>query len=333
MWETIVQLKDPVIFLVVGMFLLVKGADWFVDGASNIAKLLKIPSLIIGLTLVSMGTSAPEASVSIQAAISASNDISIGNVVGSNIFNVLVVVGLSAFFAPMVIDKQVKVIDLPMVIGISVLLVLFSFVITPFVLDTIESIIMLTLFIIYIVLLVVRSCKKKGGCECQLDSELLKEEEKKEKPKVFKSIFLAVIGLLAIIVGGDWVVDGASSIALKLGMDEILVGLTIVAVGTSLPELVTSIVAAKKHENDIAIGNIIGSNIFNILFILGLSSTICNLTVSMPTLVDMLVMTFAVLMLFIFSLFKEKVGFKQGLVIFLSYIIYLAFIIVRNYAL
>jgi cation:H+ antiporter len=162
------------------MFLLVKGADWFVDGASNIAKLLKIPSLIIGLTLVSMGTSAPEASVSIQAAISGSNDISIGNVVGSNIFNVLVVVGLSAFFAPMVIDKQVKVIDLPMVIGISVLLVLFSFVITPFVLDTIESIIMLTLFVVYIVLLVVRSCKKKGGCECQLDGELLKEEKNEE---------------------------------------------------------------------------------------------------------------------------------------------------------
>ena len=301
MWETIVQLKDPVIFLVVGMFLLVKGADWFVDGASNIAKLLKIPSLIIGLTLVSMGTSAPEASVSIQAAISGSNDISVGNVVGSNIFNVLFIVGLSAFFAPMVIDKQVKMIDLPVVIGISVLLILFSFVITPFILDTVESIIMMALFVTYIVLLVIRSCKKQGGCDCKIGGELLQEEKKEEKPKVFKSIFLAIVGLLSIIVGGDWVVDGASSIALMLGMDEILIGLTIVAVGTSLPELVTSIVAAKKKENDIAIGNLMGSNIFNILFILGLSSTICNLNVSMPTLVDMLVMAYAVIILFIFS--------------------------------
>ncbi len=325
MWETILALKDPVIFLVVGMFLLVKGADWFVEGSSNIAKLLKVPPLIIGLTLVSMGTSAPEASVSIQAAISGSNDISVGNVVGSNVLNVLFIVGMSAFFAPMMVEKEVKKFDLPIIIGASILLIIFSFVISPFVIDTVESIIMLVLFAVYLVTLIFRAKKNKPS------NELLIEEEQ-EKPKVFKSIALAIVGLLAIIVGGDWVVDGASDIALMLGMDEILIGLTIVAVGTSLPELVTSIIAARKKENDIAIGNIIGSNIFNILFILGLSSTISNLSVSLPTLADMLVMAGAVIILFIFSLFKDKIGFKQGIVIFSIYILYLAFIIVRNYA-
>ena len=324
MWEIILALKEPIIFLVVGMYLLIKGADWFVDGASNIAKLLKIPSLIIGLTLVSMGTSAPEASVSINASLSGLNDISMGNVVGSNIFNVLVVGGCSAIFAPMVIDKEIKYYDLPIMIFISALLVVFSFVTTPLVLNFIESLILVIVFVLYLVFLVVRA--KKSGEEEKV------EEINEEKPKALKSLAFLVVGLLAIIVGGGWVVDGASDVARILGMDEILIGLTIVALGTSLPELVTSIVAARKKENEIAIGNIIGSNIFNILFVLGLASTISSITVNADMLIDTLFMLGTGVALMIISFIRKDIGKKIGIISILLYFAYLAYIIARNYA-
>ncbi len=325
MWEKLLQLKDPIIFLVVGMYLLVKGADWFVDGASNIAKLLKIPALIIGLTLVSMGTSAPEASVSINASINGANGISMGNVVGSNVFNVLVVGGFSAVFAPMVINKEIKYYDIPIMIFIFSLLLVFSFVITPLTLNTIESVMLLAVFACYLVFLVVRA--KKSG-----DSAEQEIEKDDEKPNALKSLAFLVVGLLAIIVGGGWVVDGASDVARVLGMDEILIGLTIVAVGTSLPELVTSIVAAKKKENEIAIGNIIGSNMFNILFVLGLASTISNLTVGAEVLVDMIVMIATGVILMVISFVRKDVNKKLGIVFILLYVLYLAYIIARNYA-
>ncbi len=324
MWDKILQLKDPIIFLVVGMYLLIKGADWFVDGASNIAKLLKIPALIIGLTLVSMGTSAPEASVSINASLAGANDISMGNVVGSNIFNVLVVGGCSAIFAPMVIDKEIKLYDIPIMIFISALLVVFSFVTTPLVLNFIESLILVIVFVLYLVFLVVRAKKT--------DTKQEKEEIKEEKPSALKSLALLVVGLLAIIVGGDWVVVGASDVAKLLGMDEVLIGLTIVAMGTSLPELVTSIVAAKKGENEIAIGNIIGSNVFNILFVLGLASTISSITVNADMLIDTLFMLGTGVALMIISFIRKDIGKKIGIVSILLYFAYLAYIIARNYA-
>ena len=324
MWDKILQLKDPIVFLVVGMYLLIKGADWFVDGASNIAKLLKIPALIIGLTLVSMGTSAPEASVSINASLSGLNDISMGNVVGSNIFNVLVVGGCSAIFAPMVIDREIKLYDIPIMIFISALLVVFSFVTTPLVLNFIESLILVIVFVLYLVFLVVRAKKT--------DTKQEKEEIKEEKPKALKSLALLVVGVLAIIVGGGWVVDGASDVARILGMDEILIGLTIVALGTSLPELVTSIVAAKKGENEIAIGNIIGSNVFNILFVLGLASTISSITVNADMLIDTLFMLGTGVALMIISFIRKDIGKKIGIISILIYIAYLAYIIMRNYA-
>lgn len=307
------------VLLVVGMFLLIKGADFFVDGSSKIARFFKIPSLIIGLTLVSMGTSAPEASVSINAAINDLNDLSIGNVVGSNIFNTLLILGVSTIFTVLCVSKDMKKYDIPIMIFVYLVLILFSFVITPFRVDLIESLIMLVLFVSYIIFLIFRAKKDK------------KVEEKSEiKINIFTSVIFAVLGLAAIIFGGDLVVDSASKIATKLGMSESLVGLTIVAVGTSLPELVTSVVASIKKENDIAIGNVVGSNIFNVIFILGLSSTISSLTLNSALLFDMIVMIVSGVLLLIFALFSDKINKKQGLLFILLYVAYLAYIIVRN---
>ena len=309
------------ILLVVGMALLIKGADFFVDGSSNIAKALKIPSLIIGLTLVSMGTSAPEASVSINSALSNLNDLSIGNVVGSNIFNTLFILGASALFAPLVISKEMKIYDIPIMVFLYVALILFSFVITPYKIGLLESILLLVLFVGYIIFLIYRA-KKNPPVE--------EEDDQKKKKPIWLSIIFAVLGLAAIIFGGDLVVDSASKIATSLGMSEALVGLTIVAVGTSLPELVTSVVATYKKELDIAIGNVIGSNIFNVIFILGLSSTISNLTVNQEQLTDMLVMLGTGLAVLIIAFTSKKLHKWQGALLFLAYVAYLTFIIIRN---
>ncbi|MBQ9734727.1 MAG: calcium/sodium antiporter [Clostridia bacterium] len=316
-----------VLLLIVGMALLIKGADFFVDGSSSIAKALKIPSLIIGLTLVSIGTSLPEASVSINSAIANMNDMSIGNVVGSDIFNTLFILGVSAILIPLIIDKDMKKFDIPIMIGTYVLLLLLSFVITPFKIDRVEGIIMLVLFVVYLVFLVLRA--KKGNPD-MIEGQENKEEKKKP---LWLSIILVIVGGAGIIFGGDLVVDNASIIAKALGMSESLVGLTIVSIGTSLPELVTSIVAAIKKENDIAIGNVVGSNIFNVIFILGMSATISPLTVINDTLVDMLVMFGTGIVLMAVALFSKKMNKWHGMVMTVLYVAYLAYIIVRNYAL
>lgn len=364
-----------VFLLLAGMVLLVKGADWFVSGASRIAKALKIPSLVIGLTLVSMGTSAPEASVSINSALNGLNGLSIGNVVGSNIFNTLFILGISSLIVPLSISKDVKRTDIPVMVGIYVLLIIFAFAITPLKLDIYESVILLILFIAYTVLLAVRAIKYKKNplpsAELQRTAELktplnaddtpankdlplgsntnsytknhtqrkrsrlyrafkrICELCKKEKP-LWLSVILAALGLAGIIYGGDIVVDSASAIAKSLGMSEILVGLTIVAVGTSLPELVTSVVASIKKENDIAVGNVIGSNIFNVIFILGLSSTISTLTLTQDALIDLLVMLGSGILIMFISLFSKKTNRLHGLIMLALYIGYLTYIILRN---
>lgn len=318
-WSVVLNL----LFLVIGMFLLIKGADWFVDGSSKVAKALKIPSLIIGLTLVSIGTSLPELSVSVNAALGGNADISYGNVIGSNIFNVFVVIGASALFTPMIVAKDVKKYDIPILIGIYLLFALFSFVTTPLELSRWESIILAVLFIAYIIFLVLRT--KKSG-------ESFEEEvEVEEKPrKMWVNIVLIVVGIAAIVGGGEFVVTTASNLAVMAGMSELLVGLTIVAVGTSLPELVTSMVAAKKGENDIAVGNAIGSSIFNILLILGVSSTIAPIGFEFNTIVDAAMMLLSALMVFIFAFKSSKIGKGAGSVLIVVYVLYLAFIILRN---
>ena len=312
------------LFLVIGMALLIKGADFFVDGASRVAKAFHIPSLIIGLTLVSIGTSLPELSVSVNAALTGNADISYGNVIGSNIFNVFVVIGASAIFTPMIIDKSMKKYDVPILLGIYGLFTIFSFVITPNILDRVESIIFCILFGGYLVFLVLRTKKENAG----------KEEEEEEKPrKMWVNIVFIILGLAGIVAGGEFVVTTAENLALMAGMSKLLVGLTIVAVGTSLPELVTSIVAARKGENDIAVGNAIGSCIFNVVLILGFCSILEPASIDVRplfALLDVGVMILTVVLLFIFSLKKREVNKYQGIIFIVLYFVYLTFIILRD---
>lgn len=320
-----------VLLLILGTVLLVNGADWFVSGSSAIAKAMKIPPLVIGLTLVSMGTSAPEASVSINSAVSGMSDMSIGNVVGSNIFNTLFILGVSSLIVPLAIGKDLKKYDIPVMLGVYAVLILFAFVITPLRLDIFESVVMLVLFVGYTAFLIIRTKRENKNKipEEKSESDAKPTENKAARP-LWLSVVFAAAGLAGIIFGGDLVVDSAAAIAKALGMSEVLVGLTIVAVGTSLPELVTSIVAAVKKENDIAVGNVIGSNIFNIIFILGISSAISPLTVAWSTLTDLLVMLGSGLCLMAVSLFTDRTARWQGIIMLMMYVGYLTYIIIRN---
>lgn len=307
-----------VVLLIVGMALLIKGADWFVDGASKIARAMKIPSLIIGLTLVSIGTSAPEFSVSVTAAIRGENDISFGNVIGSNIFNTFFVIGASALFTTLVVSKNMKKYDLPILIAIYLLLFLFAFAITPNIVSRWEAIIIFLLTIAYTVFLIIRSKNEEPV------------EEIENKTKWYMNVLFLALGLAGIIWGGDLVVDSASNIAKELGMSELLVGLTIVAVGTSLPELVTSMVAAKKGENDIAVGNAIGSCIFNVILILGVSGIILPVSVAWSSMLDVIVMLVSGVTIIVMTLKSNKIEKTKGIILILMYIAYLTYIIIRE---
>lgn len=324
------------ILLVIGIALLIKGADFFVEGSSNIAKILGIPSLIIGLTLVSMGTSAPEASVSIAAAVSGNADISLGNVVGSNISNTLLILGVSAIIAPVAISKSVKWYDVPIMICVSGLLLVFSFLISPGIIDRIESIVLIIIFVLYIAFLILRSKYENKEKEMMVERGEIpsenNEEEKVDKSKKFiiKSIIFTVVGLAAVIGGGTLVVNNAEKIAISLGMSQSLVGLTIVAVGTSLPELVTSVMAAIKKENDIAIGNVVGSNLFNIIFVLGFSSVIAPISVNPALIFDMLFVILTGGLIFLFCFLGKSLKRWEGIVLTLLYVSYITFIIIRN---
>ncbi len=310
------------LWLIVGMVLLIKGADFFVSGSSNIARAMKIPTLVIGLTLVSIGTSLPEASVSINSAVSGLSDLSIANAVGSNIANVLLIVGVASIITPLVINREIKVFDLPIMLAIFGVFLIFTLVITPYVLDIVESIVFLVIFVSYIVFLIMRAkVDRKNQPE-------IEENDKKEP--IWKSIIFTVLGIAGIIFGGNLVVNNASGLAGLLGMSEALIGLTIVAVGTSLPELVTSVVAAVKKENDIAIGNVIGSNIFNMVFILGSASTIKSLTMSPSLIFDIIVMILAGLIIMGIALFCKKTKRWQGIIMLLLYVAYVVYIIIRN---
>ena len=305
------------ILLLVGFVLLIKGADFFVDGASSIAGKLKVPSLIIGLTVVSMGTSMPEAAVSISASLTGSNSISLGNVIGSNIFNLLMVVGVSSLILPIATDKDILKRDMPINIGITVALLVMLLIGGE--LSRIDSAILLVILAGYMFLLI-RSA--------------LKNRIEDEAPKVYswlKSIILSVVGVAAIIFGGNLVVESAKTIALNLGMGETLVGLTIVAIGTSLPELVTSIVAAKKGDSGIAMGNVVGSCIFNILFILGMAGVISPMTADAAFFVDTGILIGICLLMLLFAFTKKKTDRVEGGICVLIYIGYTAYIIMRAF--
>lgn len=308
------------VLLVVGLVLLIKGADVFVDGASNIARKFKIPSLIIGLTLVSIGTSAPELSISVTSALQGMNSMSFGNVIGSNTFNVLMVIGISTLFTSLAVSSDVKKFDIPILISIYALLALFVFGTSPYTLSRIESAILLAVFAAYLAFLIYRG--KKQPAEPENNAEPIK--------KLYVSIILVVVGAAAIIFGGDLVVDSASDLAMAFGMSELMVGLTIVAVGTSLPELVTSMVAAKKGEADIAVGNAVGSSIMNTVLILGVSSVISPISVEASAVVDVLVMILSILIIFFATLKRDKIGKGVGIAMVLIYVAYITYIVLRN---
>lgn len=313
-------LRDSIVILVAGMYLLIKGADWFVDGASSVARKMRIPSLIIGLTLVSIGTSAPEMSVSITAALQGSNDLSFGNVIGSNIFNTFVVIGVSALFVPLTVSKDMKKYDFPILAAIYILLGVFAFVVTPLTISRLEAGIIFALFFIYTAFLIFRSRK-----------DMTDEEPEENRRKWYTDLLGIGGGLAAIVFGGDLVVDSACAVAKEFGMSELLIGLTIVAVGTSLPELVTSMVAAKKGEHDIAVGNAIGSSLFNIILILGSATLISPITtLAWSALVDLAVMLLSAVMVYLMSFKSDKVGKASGVVLIITYALYLTYIILRD---
>ncbi len=310
------------LLLVVGLVLLVKCADIFVDGSSNVAKALGIPTLIIGLTIVAFGTSAPEAAVSITAALKGSTEISIGNVVGSNICNSLLILGVCGLITMLKTKDEVRKRDFPYyLLSAFVLLIMTGdyFIRGEQVgyITRANGLVLLCFLAVYIYSLIANVKKSK-------------KEAKEERPKFrIKDIFLILIGIAGIIAGGQFVVNGATEIARGLGISESLIALTIIAIGTSLPELVTSVVACKKGEADLAIGNVIGSNIFNILFILGFTATIAPLSLNMDTLVDIIFMSFSSLLVFIMLQKKYRISWRKGLCMLAMYGIYMAYIAVR----
>ncbi|AYE35350.1 calcium/sodium antiporter [Clostridium septicum] len=317
------------IILIIGFVLLIKGADIFVDGAATIAKKLGIPAVIVGLTIVSLGTSAPELAISLISSIQGNNGITIGNVLGSNIFNTLMVLGVTAIIMPILIKKTTIIKDYIINVLISILLLILTFAPTLFsgeaIITRLDGIIFLIVCIAYIIYLII-SAKRTN-----------KNNEDKEEGKninVISCILKVIIGVAGVIIGGKLVVDAATNIAYSFGMSEKLVGLTIVAVGTSLPELVTSMVAAIKGENDIAIGNVLGSNIFNILLILGMSAIINPIPVAINLSIDMIFLIIISIILGIFMFYgkdkETKLSKFEGIILVTMYIGYVIYIVMRN---
>ena len=307
--------------LVVGFVLLIKGADFFVEGSSGIAKKLRVPSIIIGLTVVALGTSLPEAAVSVSASLQGSNSLAISNVIGSNIFNLMVVVGLCAVMSPVFVQKEVVKRDIPISIGAAV--VLFILGVIGMSVGVVDGILLLVLFVAFIVSLVLIALKaRKENAEEDEDDEI------KVRP-IWLCILFIVGGAAAIVFGGDMVVDSATKIALTFGMSETLVGLTIVSVGTSLPELVTSVVAARKNEVELSLGNAIGSNIFNILFILGMAGAISPIAVITENLIDICILLACSLLVWLVAWKNKKLGRAMGLTMVATYVAFVVYIALR----
>jgi len=314
------------ILLIIGFGLLIKGADLFVEGSSNIARLLRVSPIVIGLTIVAFGTSAPEATVSIIAGIKGSSDVSLGNVIGSNIFNFTLVVGVAAFLYPLKVESNTIKKEIPFtLLSSTVLFVLISDTylqgISENTISRADGLILLLLLTIFLYYVFEVAMKSRQNTE---------QTDIPEDIKWGKSTLFVVLGLVGIILGGQMVVNNGTKIAISLGMSETLVGLTIIAIGTSLPELVTSITAALKKESEIALGNIVGSTIFNILFVLGSSSIIAPLPVNDKVFIDIIIMIVLTAVLFIFSRTRYRIGKIEGLILVFVYILYLGYIILRN---
>ena len=312
--------------LVIGFVLLIKGADFFVEGSSSVAKKFNVPSLIIGMTIVAMGTSLPELAVSVTAAITGNNTLAVSNVSGSNIFNLMVVCGACALFAPLTIEKNTLMKEFPFSIVCAGLLVVLGFI--GMKLGRVDGIIFFVIFVAYLFWMIY-SAKKARSEGDKFETE---EEEMAEEIKIlpmWKCLLYIVGGMIAIKFGGDFVVNGASSIAAGFGLSQTLIGLTIVALGTSLPELVTSIVAARKNEVDMALGNVIGSNIFNILLILGVAAAISPVTFIMENIIDIIILIIMSTVVWIFAWTSKKINRKEGIIMLLVYVVYMVYICIR----
>lgn len=306
------------VWLVVGFALLIKGADIFVDGSSSVARIFKVPAIIIGLTIVAMGTSAPETAVSLVAAIDGQNEIALSNVIGSNIFNLLVVVGICAAVKPIVPAKAIIRRDLPISLICAVLLLLGCLNLA---LGRLEGAVLLICFFVYIAYLIYTAKKNPVS---EKDGQ---NNAKKLSP--LKSALFILFGIAGIVLGGNLVVNSASEIAASFGLSQTLIGLTIVAVGTSLPELVTSVVASRKGENELALGNAVGSNIFNILLVMGLSTAISPIKVASQSVWDLTVLAAITAAVLGYLLVRKKLDRPFGVFMVLAYVGYMAYIIVR----
>lgn len=318
------------IFLLLGFVLLIKGADFFVDGSSSVAKILRIPTIVIGLTVVAFGTSMPELSVSITAALKGNNDLAVSNVLGSNIFNLLVVLGCCALVNPVRAKWSLLKKEFPFSIFITVILLLLScgFSVSAvvkgrgtFVLGRWSGILLLLLFAVFLYATVKSAVKYRN--------EVVENEEDYKVMSAAKSGIYIVVGLAAIIWGGDLVVNSACNIAEAFGLSQTFIGLTIVALGTSLPELVTSMVAAGKGENDLAVGNVVGSNIFNILMILGISASIKPITIDVAAIYDMAILIVASVLVYIAAISKREIKKSEGSFFLLAYLAFFVYVLLR----
>lgn len=301
-----------ILLLALGFTMLIKGADWFVDGASGIATKFGIPQLVIGLTIVAMGTSAPEAAVSISAAIGGSADITIGNIVGSNILNIFIILGISAVITTLAVASSTIKYETPFMILVTVLLLVLGLDKT---IGLIDGIILIIAFIAYLTYLFIMAKNNK------------EEQPEAKQMAIWKAILLTIIGLALIILGSNVTVDAATAIAKAFGVSERFIGLTIVALGTSLPELFTSVSAARKHNADIAIGNIVGSNIFNILFVVGISSIIIPVPFASNFIFDTIVAIVAAALLLVCCLKTKSLKRWAGILMLICYAAYFIMIL------
>ena len=301
-----------VLLMLIGFLLLIKGADFLVKGASNIAKKFKIPEIVIGLTIVSIGTSMPELFISITSALEGHSDMSVGNVIGSNIANLLLILGLTAIIKPIKFKKSTIKYEIPICVITTIMLFVFGN--TNKTISKIESIALLIYFGFFIIYTVALAKNNK-----------VKEKKSKPKYNTLISLIFIILGVLGLKFGGDLTVNNAIQIAKILNISEKIIGITILAIGTSLPELVTSIISAKKGSTDLAIGNIIGSNILNILLIIGVSSFIKPINYNVSYNLDLIILTFSLILLFVFAFTKpkEKMSRGNGIIYFICYLLYL----------
>lgn len=326
------ELLKAILILVIGFVLLIKGADFFVEGSSSVAKKFHVPAMLIGMTIVAMGTSLPECAVSVTASLANNNSLAVSNVIGSNIFNLMVVCGACALFSPLTIRQDTLKKEFPLSIICAALMLVLGYI--GMTLGHIDGIIFLVLFVGYL-LWMIQSAKKARAAVLsdpaqsgQIEQTEFVEENIAILP-TWKSLVFIIGGMIAIKFGGDFVVDGASSIASSMGLSQTLIGLTIVAMGTSLPELVTSLVAAKKGEVDMALGNVIGSDIFNILFVLGIATAISPISFLMENVIDIILLIIMSVIVLAFAWTKQQINRKEGILMLLMYTAYMVYICVR----